>query len=376
MKTFDKQISTAFSKGLGKGVEITPEQMDKIRKFTLADIPAEQLYVRKMLLAHNAIDRDEERFSETLLGDFVKTMPGKSFLIAHQWGPPGKGIFFDAQIEEMDLAEARKMTGEDLKLPDGVSKFQAFFAWVYTTKTAGKEELLADIDAGINRHVSIGFQAANLVRISDEQTGETLYYEYKAPGEAREGSLVWLGAQPGATFTKSVKDGVDIEDEKNKSRRRKQMDKVLLKLGLQAGDTEDNAIKILNQRDARLKTLEETLSPLGENATKQSVQELVKAAEDGRVYKKDLISRQIKCERLLGRMGDKPEEETAREKQLMARDLSDIKGDITFLEKQVGEKFPGKSAIEGGDPNGNRGATDPERAKTVSAIASASPKKD
>ncbi|MFQ5737143.1 MAG: hypothetical protein ACE5GY_09850 [Thermodesulfobacteriota bacterium] len=342
-----------------KGAEVTEEQAGQIRKFTLADIPSEELYVRRIRLAHNAIDRDNERFGEKVLEDFAATLPGKSLLIGHNWGPPGSGLFFDAMVEEMGLKEARAETGEELRLPDGEEKVKFLYAWFYTTK-AGKEAFLADIDAGIIRHASIGFNAANLVRVNDEKSGETLYWEYKAPAEALEGSLVWLGAQPGATITKSVQDsGADIDDNDKKNKKEKiAMKTIFEKLGLDADSTEDQAVKALNLKLARLKGLEDIVEPLGENATKEHVLSLIAGAEDGKAYRKDLVSRQVKCERLLGRVGDTDEEAEARGKQLARRDLSEIKGDISYLEKQVKEKFPDQAAIEGGDPGDERDNTE------------------
>lgn len=354
MKLKHKRISTSFCKGLGKGADISEDQLAKVRKFTLNDIPADQLYARKMLLAHNAIDRDNERFSEKLLEDFVRTLPGKSLLIGHQWGPPGKGLFFDAYLEEMDLKAAMEATGEDLSLPEGVPGFKALMGWFYTTKTPEKEGLLADIDAGIVRHVSIGFNAANCLKVSNEANGETLYWEYRGPGEAREGSLVWLGAQPGATITKSADaDGADIEDDK-KAKEKPKMKTLLKKLGLGDDATEDQALNVLNQKFARLNGVEEMIAPLGENPSKSLVEEMKKDAEDGRAYRKDLVGRQVKCERLLGRIDDKPEAVATRETELGKRSAAEIKGDVAYLERLVEEKFPGQSKLEGSDPNANR----------------------
>ncbi len=61
-----------------KSVDLTGEQVEKVRSYLLdQSIAVEDLYVRKALLCHNAIDRDRERFSEALLEDFRKTLPGK-----------------------------------------------------------------------------------------------------------------------------------------------------------------------------------------------------------------------------------------------------------------------------------------------------------
>lgn len=349
-----KSISLALAKGLGAGAIIAPEQLAKIQKYLLVDVDPAQLYVRKMYLAHNAIDRDGERFSEAVLADFVITLPGKSLLIGHKWGDPGEGIFFDVALEDMSLSTAVERTGEALKLPEGVASVKLLVAWFYTVKLPSTEDLLAKIDAGIARYVSISFSAADRVKATNEKTGE-YYYEYKTPAEALEGSLVWLGAQPGASIAKSAKDGVDIEgDGRRKTKETIKMKKTLNALGLGDDATDDQASKAAHQMAARLKTLEEVVAPLGDNATKASAEELVKSSEDGKVFRKDLVDRQIKYERLLGRTGETPEAIGVREKQLMRREITEIKGDVAHLEKLAREKFPDKAGIDGGQPGAER----------------------
>jgi len=219
--------------------------------------------------------------------------------------------------------------------------------------------------AGIARHASIGFAAANLVRVNDEESGETLYWEYKSPGEALEGSLVWLGAQPGATVTKSAKD-VNIDEADDKSRKEgRKMKEIMKALGLAAdADTGEalQTIQAFREKGVRLKTLEEVVEPLGENLNRKHVEELIALSGDGKAYRKDLISRQIKAERLLGRTGDADDDTTEREKQLSARSLDEIRGDLEYLEKQAAEKFPGQK-LGAIDPNDQRDNGEPGAAE-------------
>ncbi len=359
------KIKQLALKGFGKGAEVLDDQLTLISKYTLEEIKAEDLYVRKVRLAHNAIDRDNERFSEELLKAFMETLPGKSFLIGHAWGPPGEGIFFKAELEEMSLEEARSSTGEDIKLPEGVTKVVFLLGWFYTTRTPDKEALLKDIDAGIARHVSIGFNASSRVKEVNEESGETLYWEYKAPGEALEGSLVWLGAQPGATITKGAHKegtcrcghddrGVDIENEDTKKKDsnteedEKPMKNLMKALGLPPATEEADAVdavKRLQERETRLKTYEPVLAELGDDITVETAKTLKANAEDGKVYREDLIKKQVKFERLLKRVGDSDEDVKAREKQLAAKTLDEIKGDIDFLTPMVNAKFPDEGQL-------------------------------
>lgn len=339
MKAHRKQLSIS----LGKGAAITDEQKTKIGAFALETIPEDQLYVRKVRLAHNAIDRDNERFSEALLDDFARTLPGKSLLIGHRWGDPGKGLFFDAAIEGMDIQAARAATGENLKLPPGVNQVKFLNAWFYTVKTPGKEELLADIDAGITRHASIGFKASAVNMITDETAG-TSFWEYKAPGEALEGSLVWLGAQPGAMVTKQAGAATDGPDhiEKTNHKEERPMKKLLEMLGLGADADETAACKALSTLSGKVAALED------------EVKTLIPLAEDGKAFRKEMVSEQVKYERLTGRLNDTAESIAAREKQLGGRAIDEVKADVTHLKKLAAEKFPSKSTITGDGQDGRR----------------------
>ena len=70
-------------------------------------------------------------------------------------------------------------------------------------------------------------------------------------GEAYEGSLVWLGAQPGATMTKGAS-SVDIQDAKPKTKEEKTMKEITKALGLGNDATEDQAVKAIHTQGARL----------------------------------------------------------------------------------------------------------------------------
>jgi hypothetical protein len=103
----------------------------------------------------------------------------------------------------MTTDQFKALTGEEARLPEGMQKVKVLWGWVYMLKAQFNEEMTANIDAGIYRHASIGFKAADITPIKG-QYDNILYYEYVPPGEALEGSIVWLGAQPGATAQKGA----------------------------------------------------------------------------------------------------------------------------------------------------------------------------
>lgn len=97
-----KQLRVVAVKAKGDG---TPsiEQMQAINAFALKELKPEDVYVRSVYLAHNAIDRDREVFDDDLLNDFAATLPGKGFFVKHPQGwdgesGPGEGLWFEARV--------------------------------------------------------------------------------------------------------------------------------------------------------------------------------------------------------------------------------------------------------------------------------------
>jgi hypothetical protein len=178
---------------------VETDQLEKINRFALTPLSPGEVFVARFLLAHNMIDRDHERFPEKLLDDFSKTLPGKSLLDGHNKQKLPSGLFFDSITEEMNPAQFTVLTNEAASLPDNIHLVKVLWGWIYMVRSEINAEMIKNIIAGIYRHVSIGFRASELIPIKG-QYEQILYWEYVPPGEALEGSIVWLGAQPGATI--------------------------------------------------------------------------------------------------------------------------------------------------------------------------------
>lgn len=151
-------------------------------------------YVREAVLAHDQVDSDYERFSPTVLEDFARTLPGKGLLIGHKRDGLPEGLWVSAEVRD---AGARQELRAVFAIPE-----------IDSTQTTREK-----LQAGIARFVSIGFKAADLVDDDGRsmltgdsadwpgrrrQDGTRAVGTWIAPAEAQEGSLVWLGAQPGA----------------------------------------------------------------------------------------------------------------------------------------------------------------------------------
>jgi hypothetical protein len=318
----------------GSGADCTPEMLAKINTYALTPLTADQVFVRKFLMAHSCIDRDNECFPPEMLDQFAASMPGKSMLIGHNRRDLPCGKFFDASTEEMTPEQFKAMTGEEPRLPDAATGCKVLWAWSYMVKTPGNEELAQQIDGGVCSHCSIGFAAADLTAVRKDPTGPAQYYQYVSPGEALEGSLVWLGAQPGATVQKSLK---DQENHTTEVHSMKAIVALLVGMGIKtlvADATEEQisaGIKALaEEKDLRIKELE----PL---------------AADGKAYRDDLIADTVKFAALIGEVADDEKSKKDEEDFLKSVPIARLKAQRDKYEAKAREKFPTHTIFTGKD---------------------------
>lgn len=351
-----KEFAKSFSGfKAAAGVEVTPEMLAKVNRWALKELTADQVYVRKYLLAHNGVDRDRERFPEEILDDFARTLPGKSFIFAHdKYSYLPMGLWFDASTEQISPEMFKELTGEEIRLPDGVTSAKVMWAWVYILKTPSSEDLTANIDAGVYRHVSIGFMAKGLEAVKGEYD-QVLFWQYQSPGEATEASLVWLGAQPGATAQKKAGTKPQPEDGGKAP-----MKVLVAKLGGLLGKqfTDDTPA------DTVIAAAKEALSAkdteIGTLTTK--IGELQPLADEGKAYRQSLVDEFARMKAALGEC-DETEEAVAKCKGFGASMPIDyLKAEVKHLEGRMVEKFP-DSQVKGDErrdksTDGNKGAAD------------------
>lgn len=336
-----KIAKTIHLKAFGQGKAISEDQLAKINKYALVPLKSEQVYVRKYLMAHNGIDRNVERFHEEMLEDFAKTLPGKGFFVEghpSSWsgkGGPGEGLYYDAFTEEMPAEKFKEITGEEIKLPSGIAKAKVLWGEGYLLKLDSNIDTLAKIDAGIYRYVSIGFKAP-LFDVTDER-GNRVYAEYRSKGEALEGSLVWLGAQPGASIVKAGKthltspvEGGNDEDTILEVKKMKEfLKKLSEKLGKAIAEEQaiDDIVALMAEKDAKIKALE----PL---------------AEEGKSYRKHLVDDVLRFGVLIDEV---PTDEDGQKKEagfIATWPIDRMKAVCDKYEVKARAKFPDKFAIK------------------------------
>lgn len=177
----------------------TAIQLEAIHAQTKGKLTAEQLYVFALRLCDDQVDRDGERFDTAALPALAKLFIGKTGIIDHKWTSEGQvARIFQTQV----VQEA------------GVSYIKA---WAYIRRGGYADEVIADIEAGIKKEVSVGCSMGRAVcsicgseyGTCGHQKGE--YYDgalccaiLKEPMDAYEFSFVAVPAQRGAGVLKAL----------------------------------------------------------------------------------------------------------------------------------------------------------------------------
>lgn len=354
-------------------------QLDKINRFTRRKFPAEEMYIGQLRLAHNAIDRDNERFSDEVLARFEKTIVRKTMLFDHaKYDAKNNAVgkFFDVQIETIPLDKAVEILGEDLVLPVGVNDVKILSPWFYIPVKGVSEDTIVKIDAGIYDFASIGFRAESLIPVRDTN-GQILYNEYRGAGrttEATEGSLVYLGAQGGMSIKTNKQPDMEPGAQKTLSEGGKEMEKFLEMLSTMYGKTftEKNALDnikaLLDVKDAKILELQEenkTVKALEEKVKllaplEQRVKDLEPLAADGKAYRDSLVSDYVSLKAKLGEVAETPEAQGKVKAVVEKYPVDFLKEEVKHLQKRVEEKFPTEGQLKGDDRRDKSGAEKPK----------------
>ena len=190
----------------------TAAQLEAINAQAKAELTAEQVYVFSVRLCDDQIDRDGERFDTAALPVLAKMFVGKTGIVDHKWSASGQvARIFETQV----VCE------------DGVSYIKA---WAYIRRGGNAEEIIADIEAGIKKEISVGCAMGRAVcsicggeyGTCGHHKGE--YYDgmlccviLKEPMDAYEFSFVAVPAQREAGVIKGLGEGhrclKDLADE-------------------------------------------------------------------------------------------------------------------------------------------------------------------
>ena len=156
------------------------------------------MYAFSLRLCDNEVDRDWERFDETALSTLGDLFVGKSGIFDHQWTAEG-------QTARIYRTEVVRESAQVTAAGDGYCWLKA---WAYLLRTEKNADLIAEIEGGIKREVSVGCSVARRVcsvcgaeggtcqHVPGQRYGEQLcYLELREPTDAYEWSFVAVPAQ-------------------------------------------------------------------------------------------------------------------------------------------------------------------------------------
>ncbi len=163
----------AAVKGIGQAGE---DDLARINRLTRREMSAEEVYTFAVRLCDNDIDRDGERFGDETLEELGELFVGVSGVFDHQWLAKGQ----TARIYRTEVVEEPGVVTEDGR------PYRYLKGWAYMMRTTDNEGLIAEIDGGIKREVSVG---CAVEQVLCSLCGEELYQCAHQKGEAYNGSV-------------------------------------------------------------------------------------------------------------------------------------------------------------------------------------------
>lgn len=116
----------------------TAVQLEAINALAKVQLTQDQVYVFSLRLCDDQVDRDFERFDAAALPGLAKLFIGRTGIVDHSWRADNQvARIFETQV----VQEA------------GISYIKA---WAYIRRGGSNEEIIADIEAGIKKEVSVG----------------------------------------------------------------------------------------------------------------------------------------------------------------------------------------------------------------------------
>lgn len=185
-----------------------PEELDQINRYARSPLKREEVYAFTVTLCDNEIDRDGERFSRESLEQLAALYPGKPGLFDHSMkGRDQTARTYRAWVE----TDETKTTSQN-------EPYTALRARAYMVRTPANAGLIAEIDAGIKKEVSVGCAVAQRtcsVCGADRRAepcahlpgrsygGKRCHTVLSGAQDAYEWSFVAVPAQPNAGVTKA-----------------------------------------------------------------------------------------------------------------------------------------------------------------------------
>lgn len=193
--------------------------LEKLNRYTRTTVSAEEVYTFPVILCDNEVDRDGERFSIAALEKLAQLFVGKTGIFDHD----PKGENQTARIFDCEV----KTCGD--RLTEAAEPYTCLVAKAYMMRTEKSKDLIAEIEGGIKKEVSVGCSVGKKLcsvcgaDLKENPCGHIKgrYYDGKRcsvildePIDAYEWSFVAVPAQRNAGVTKTYSDDRDAVEVK------------------------------------------------------------------------------------------------------------------------------------------------------------------
>lgn len=194
----------------GGTAAVDEQELAQINHFSRRKLTQDEVYTFAVRLCDNEVDRDGERFEAQTLEGLAELFVGKTGIFDHQWSANGQ----TARIYRTEVVDE---PGTVTTVGDG---YRYVKGYAYMLRTPGNEELIAQLDGGIVREVSVGCAVGRSVcSICGKQSGSCAhkkgerydgilcYTKLEGAVDAFEWSFVAVPAQPKAGVLKTKSRG-------------------------------------------------------------------------------------------------------------------------------------------------------------------------
>ena len=193
---------------LEQGLVLEEADLALIHQLSRKKLTREEVYAFCVRLCDNEVDRDGERFSAECLGELARLFVGKSGIFDHQWSAAGQ----TARIYRTELVREE---GTLTQAGDGYCYLKGY---AYLLRTEKNRDLIAEIEGGIKKGVSVGCAVERAVCSicgadlrsgscghvkGQEYEGKLCFAELQGATDAYEWSFVAVPAQRNAGVIKT-----------------------------------------------------------------------------------------------------------------------------------------------------------------------------
>lgn len=196
----------------GQNAALNPGDLELIGALARKPLGQEEVYTFSVRLCDNEIDRDFERFTVQTLEQLAPMFVGKAGIFDHQWSARGQA--------------ARIYKTEIVREPDRLTRAGDGYCWLkgcaYMVRTDSNEDLIAEIEGGIKKEVSVGCAVEHAIcsvcgcdrtqtdcghEKGQEYGGQLCWVDLEGAKDAYEFSFVAVPAQPAAGVVKTARWG-------------------------------------------------------------------------------------------------------------------------------------------------------------------------